>query len=171
MSRSNISVGTKGWADRINGAWRKSAAAIIETGQLLVECKAAVRHGEFTKMLQNELDFNETAAIRLMQIAGDERLSNPAILQFLPRHFITLHDLRELSDEQLREGIAAGTINTEMRRADVRQLRGPKKPKGKVTDAEYDEVEAPSPSAQQSRNAESTTPPDDACPIPTNRDE
>ena len=30
-----------GWAQRINGAWRKSVEPIIETGRLIAEAKAA----------------------------------------------------------------------------------------------------------------------------------
>ena len=137
MSKSNISVGTKGWADRINAAWHGSAASLIKAGQLLLQCKANVRHGEFTKMLKDELDFGEDRAQRLMVIARDERLSNPDNLRFLPSRLFTLQDLSALSDEELRTGIEEGAVNAKMRRADVKKLRTPKP---KVTEAEYHEV-------------------------------
>jgi hypothetical protein len=130
-------VGTKGWAERINAALRESAASIIKAGHLLIECKAAVRHGEFTKMLENDLDCDPDRAQRLMKIAGDKRLSDPANSRYLPSRLFTLHDLTALSDEQLRGGIEDGTINKDMRRADVKKLR---EPKPKVTDAEYRDV-------------------------------
>jgi hypothetical protein len=57
------------WTSRIAAAWQKGVEAILETGRLLIEAKAALRHGEFKSMIQLKLPFNPGTAQRLMAIA------------------------------------------------------------------------------------------------------
>jgi hypothetical protein len=39
------------FAARISAAWQQAAVSIIETGRLLIQAKAALRHGEFGNMI------------------------------------------------------------------------------------------------------------------------
>jgi hypothetical protein len=125
MSRSNISVGTQGWAERINAAWRKSALAYIETGQMLIECKKTVVHGDWVELLSGKLDFDERTAQRLMKIARDPRLSNPSNLSLLPKHIDPLYRLTKLSDDELNIALNCKTAPR------VKPI---------ITDAEYHDV-------------------------------
>lgn len=127
MSKSNISVGTQGWADRINAAWRKSALAYIETGLILIECKKTVAHGDWTDMLENGLDFDPNTAQRLMKIARDRRITNPANLPLLPKRWTELYQLTKCKtndefEHMLKHGYAI------------------RAPKPTVTVAEYHDV-------------------------------
>jgi hypothetical protein len=57
------------WAERISAIWQKSTAAIIETGRLLIQARDNLDHGQWLKMVQAELPFNQRTAQRLMAIA------------------------------------------------------------------------------------------------------
>jgi|SRR5882672_9111969 len=82
-------VSPKDWAKQINLAWRKTAESIIETGRLLIECKAAMP-GHFMKMVRDQLDFGLDTAERLMSIARHPALADSAVLRTLPRSYVTL---------------------------------------------------------------------------------
>jgi hypothetical protein len=112
------------WALRINSAWRRSLESVIETGRLLIDAKAnLVKRGQWEQMIGTLLDFSPDTAQRLMAIARDERLTNPAHVRFLPRSYSTLHLLTKVPDEQFARGLAEKIINPDMERKDVDQLR------------------------------------------------
>jgi hypothetical protein len=130
MNKSNISVGTKGWADRINAswretlhAWRRSVEKIFDTGRALLACKEAVPHGDFTRMLESELEFQPRIAQWLMAIARDERLSRSEIFSFLPPSYTAIYRLTKLDDSELEQAAKDGTINPEMKGKDVPKKR------------------------------------------------
>lgn len=107
------------WADRIGTAWRKSVEAIFETGRLIAQAKDALPHGEFTAMIETQLPFGASTAQRLMMVARDERLTNPAHVQHLPPSWGTLYELTKLDDDTLTRRIKEGTIRPDMQRRDV----------------------------------------------------
>lgn len=72
------------WAHQICAAWHASREKIIECGRLLIEAKASLPHGAFERMVERDLPFNPSTAQRLMKIARDPRLTNPAHVQHLP---------------------------------------------------------------------------------------
>jgi hypothetical protein len=106
MPAMTSAVGTNGWADRINLAWRKSAAQIIETGQLLRQAKQVVDKGGFQKMVESQLDFDASVARKLMAIAGDERIIRACKMARLPKHWTTLYGLHKLSDDALQTALS-----------------------------------------------------------------
>jgi hypothetical protein len=69
-------------------AWRSSLSGILEAGRLIAEAKAALPHGEFMAMVENDLPFKPSTAQRHMKIASDERLSNAAHVQHLPPRLV-----------------------------------------------------------------------------------
>jgi hypothetical protein len=118
-----LSVGTKIWADQINGAWQSSIDGIFETGRLLIRAKEAITHPpDFEKMIDGQLRFSGSTARRLMGIAKDERLC--AHVHEVPPHWGTLYELTKLDDEAFDEALKEGLINPDMERKDV-----PKRPK------------------------------------------
>jgi hypothetical protein len=108
------------WAEQIKSAWQKSVEGIIECGRLLIVAKAALPHGRFEAMVAAELPFSKTTVERLMAIARDGRLINPAHVPLLPPHWGTLHALTKLDPEEFEEKLADGTINPDMTRADAK---------------------------------------------------
>jgi hypothetical protein len=138
-----LSLGTKVWANRIAAAWQSSIDGILETGRLLMEAKKLIPHGDFERMIENELPFKKRTAQRLMAISKDKRIASHATL--LPASWYTLWELTRLEDAQFEQGIKAGEINPGMERADVARLAPPKAPKAKptVTDVEYEDLTEP----------------------------
>jgi hypothetical protein len=112
-------VGRSAWAGRIATAWRGAVVGVLETGKLLAEAKAAMPRGAFTAMIENDLPFKPSTAQRLMKIAADERLANPAHVQHLPPHWGTLYELTKLSDQVFDAKLKSGEIHPEMERRDV----------------------------------------------------
>lgn len=115
-----IAVTAADWAARIGIVWRRSAASIIETGQLLIEAKAELPHGEWLKTL-DLLDFPERMAQRLIDIGRNPKLANPSILTLLPGDWTTIHTVAKLDDETLDARIADGTIRPGMNGATLTQ--------------------------------------------------
>lgn len=107
------------WAARITACWRASVEAILEVGRLLTAAKDALPHGAFGSMIESELPFGSSTAQRLMAIAGDVRLSNPAHVQHLPASWGTLYELTKLPDDEFERKIADGTIRPDMMRRDL----------------------------------------------------
>lgn len=111
------------WAIRINARWRQSRENIIETGRLLLDAKAACPHGSFENEVMTRLHFSPNVAQRLMAIARDPRLSNPAHVQLLPPSWGTLYELTKLSDEEFDRGVQEQIIRPDMERKEVEILR------------------------------------------------
>jgi hypothetical protein len=104
------------WAERIRHAWQQGLTAIIESGRLLSAAKAALSHGEWEAMCADSLPFSASTAQRLMAIAADGRITNPAHVQDLPPHWGTLYELTKLTDDEFKQGIEAGAIRPDMER-------------------------------------------------------
>ena len=52
------------WVERITGAWQRSFEAIIETGQLLIEAKDQLDHGEWLAMIESgDLPFSDVRTV------------------------------------------------------------------------------------------------------------
>jgi hypothetical protein len=119
-------LGSAAWRDRIEAAHARSAEAIIQavihTGELLLEAKAALRHGAFGVMVKG-LSFGERAAQFYMAIAQHPVLANPKHVSHLPAAVGTLAALARLPAEDLERAIEGGTITPATRRKDLLPLR------------------------------------------------
>ena len=107
------------WAEKIRTAWNKSLQGIIETGQRMIEAKAALPHGEFEAMVENDLPFGSRAARMFRAIASDNRITNRNHGSVLPPSWRTLYELTRLPDDRFHEMIEDGTIHPEMQRKDA----------------------------------------------------
>jgi hypothetical protein len=109
------------WAARISAAWQKSVDSIIDTGHLLLAAKAdpKMQHGEWGTMVESDLPFNRHTAHKLMQIAGDKRLTNVSQGKHLPPSWTTLYELTKLDDATFDQKLRDGSINPDMQRKDV----------------------------------------------------
>jgi hypothetical protein len=118
-----LKLDPEAWAIRINARWRQSRENIIETGRLLLDAKGACPHGKFEKEVVTRLHFSPNVSQRLMAIARDPRLSNPAHVQLLPPSWGTLYELTKLSDEEFDRGVQEHIIRPDMERKEVEILR------------------------------------------------
>jgi hypothetical protein len=96
--------------------------AVVETGQALIDAKAALPFGQWARMVESDLPFSESTAQRLMGIAGHAVLSNPAHARVLPNAWTTLAELSRIEPERLERFIAAGEVGPETERADATRL-------------------------------------------------
>jgi N6-adenosine-specific RNA methylase IME4 len=107
------------YAERITSTFHQSVRSIIETGMWIARAKASLPHGDFGGMIKTQLPFKEATAQRLMTIAADARLSNPAHVQHLPPHWGTLYELSKLDDVTFEARLSAQKIHPDMTRGDV----------------------------------------------------
>jgi len=106
------------YAGRITQCWHRSREAYIEAGRLLCAAKAALKHGEFEKMVET-LPFKIRKAEMLMAIYRDQRLVNPQYVALLPSELGTLSEIVRLDDPSFEARIADGTIRPDMERRDI----------------------------------------------------
>lgn len=114
-------VAPNDWAERIGAAWRRSVQAILESGQLLIDAKAVLAHGEFQQMIERQLPFTASTARRLMAVARDPRLAKPEHVHALPPSWGTLYEITKLGDDAFAQAIESGTIRPDMQRRDIAQ--------------------------------------------------
>jgi hypothetical protein len=117
MSANSIAqhAATK-YAQRITSCSRKGVASIIECGQLLIAAKGELKHGEFLKMIENNLPFKRSTAQALMKIAAEGRITKYQHAGCLPTHWSTLVKLTQLPDAAFEARIADGTIHQGLKR-------------------------------------------------------
>jgi N6-adenosine-specific RNA methylase IME4 len=118
-AESAVTDARSAWAGSIAARWGASVAAIIDTGKLLVEAKAALPHGEWGAMIERDLPFKRSTAFRLMAIARDERLRMVPAGQHLPPSWRTLYEISKLDDERFQAKLRNGEIRSDMLRRDV----------------------------------------------------
>lgn len=102
------------WGGLISAEWRKAAASIIRTGELLLEAKQSVRHGEWGDVVDS-LPFGHSTANKLMAIAENKTLTNSEFIPKLPPAWSTLYELSKLPDGALVEKFADDTIHAEIK--------------------------------------------------------
>jgi hypothetical protein len=131
------------WALRITTRWRTSIESIIETGQLLIDSKLSLEHGQFEAMIEVQLPFSSSTARRLMAIASDKRISDRAHVNVLPASWGTLYELTKLSDEEFEGAIEKKIIRPDMERAEVALLRPSQSESNQRQTASPDTMPAP----------------------------
>jgi hypothetical protein len=128
------------WAKRIRAASRKTVESMIQTGKLLVEAKAKLKHGEFIAMLRSDLPFGPRTAQRLMRIARNPAISKASNWSHLPEALSTLSDLAALSPKTVNLKVASGEINPGTTRAQLRVETPRERPSAPLTSEETHEA-------------------------------
>jgi hypothetical protein len=128
------------WAKRIRLASRKTVESMIQTGKLLIEAKAKLKHGEFIAMLRSDLPFGPRTAQRLMRIAGNPAISKASNWSHLPEALSTLSDLAALSPKTVNLKIASGEISPGTTREQLRVETPPERPSAALTSEETHEA-------------------------------
>jgi hypothetical protein len=112
------------WAMRITEAWQKQLPSIFEVASLLESAKTELRHGDWIKLIKNDLPFSRSTTNKLIKIGACDHLRNAERVPHLPAHWGTLFELTLLTREQFEHGITTGAINPKMQRKHVGALRG-----------------------------------------------
>jgi Protein of unknown function (DUF3102) len=106
----------------IRGIEKKTAESLIELGRALTRAKADIPHGEFTKMLRDDLHMNVRFARALMRLGCNQRFAKGQNLSLLPPTLSTLSILAKESEEEYEAAKASGAINPHMRAKDARSI-------------------------------------------------
>ena len=96
------------WRQKIEAAWHKSVASVIEVGKLIKQAKETL--GVSYTLLETELPFSSTVAAFLVKIAEHPVLSNPAYYPKLPNSYNTLYHLAKVDEKQLVKQIESGEM-------------------------------------------------------------
>lgn len=120
----NADAGTAGyWLLEIKAVLVKSVTSLIEAGQLLIEAKKCLDHGEWLKMFTNgQLPFGERQAQYLMQVAGHRVLTNPNHRSLLPQSRTALVELAKGDETKVEEVIRDGKIHPALTAKEARLL-------------------------------------------------
>jgi N6-adenosine-specific RNA methylase IME4 len=110
------------WADRLNERWdevrQNAAQGFIAFGRELLACKAALKHGEWMQMLEQDLHFHRRIANTFMRIATwvDENGVNDSNL---PPDYNTINLLTRLESDTFDRLLEEGTVSPTLRRNEV----------------------------------------------------
>ena len=124
----------KYWKLQIKTAWKEATEAFLQVGNLLIQSKESLEHGEFLEMIENDLPFSPRTSQMLMVIANDKRLTNTNYSSFLPPSWRTLYELTKLDDVSFKKSVKDGNIHSDMFQKEAIRLR-------KRFDYELDEKE------------------------------
>jgi len=122
------------WRTRIESAWQKSVASVIDVGKLIKQAKDEL--GVSYSLLETELPFSSTVAAFLVKIAEHPVLSNPSYFQRLPNSYNTLYHLTSVNETQLIEQIESGEISPNFTLSSAKSLRLSSPKGGAATSAE-----------------------------------
>jgi len=109
------------WRNRIESAWQKSVASVIEVGKLIKQAKDEL--GVSYNLLETELPFSSTVAAFLVKIAEHPILSNPAYFAKLPNSYNTLYHLTSVDNKQLLKQLESGQITPNYTLSSAKSLR------------------------------------------------
>jgi hypothetical protein len=119
------------WARKINAAIADSVAAIIATGQALIDAKGELPHGQFERLFANHpnplpepVNCTPDWARRFMSIASNALIANGKYASHFPQSIETLSALAKLPEDKLEVALSEGWVRPEMQKADVKEIKG-----------------------------------------------
>jgi hypothetical protein len=127
MSESRNGWTVHDWAKEIRAVYRKTVEASITIGQLLLQAKAALGHGQFKQMFV-DLPFDIRMGEVYMSVAENSVLANPKHVSQLPLSIATLYILSRVEPLRLEQALEDRVIHPELRRDDAKQLFTPTVP-------------------------------------------
>lgn len=110
------------WAEIICSDWRQSIDSIIQTGRDLAEAKAELPHGEFERMVSDDLPFTTNTARCLMAVAKHPSISNQTSSFVLPPSWAVLSELTKLSETDFADAQQRGLISPKTTARDARAI-------------------------------------------------
>jgi Protein of unknown function (DUF3102) len=112
------------WAGAIKRVLKMGPQAVIEAGQMLIDAKKHLKHGEWGRMFDEDyLPLSHHTANCYMKVAANRILSNSRHASKLPASWATLHALSQLEDPVLEEMLNDGKLNPNIQRKDVEEIK------------------------------------------------
>jgi len=119
----------EGWGRAISVIYRtgqkEAIGAVLRIGRYLCEAKAALDHGEWGELFDEEkplVPMSQRTAERFMAICKNPVLSNSTHVSHLPASWGTLYQLSCVPEDHLLKAIKEGQITPELQRVDARLL-------------------------------------------------
>ena len=126
------------FAKTINAAHARMRKAVftesIFAGEELQKAKEQLPHGEFEKMILENLDFTSRQARRYMAIASCPQISNRTHVSDLPASMGTLAEIATLSEDEFNTALNDGIIHQDMDRKDITAYKKELKRDEKITE-------------------------------------
>jgi hypothetical protein len=108
---------TPALAIELNSLWRKATESWFTLAFKCAEAAKQLSKGEIDE-LKEQLDFSGPTFSKLVTIGNDEKFKDPELKKVtLEWGYSKLYELKDLSADQLREGINSGQINAKTTRA------------------------------------------------------
>jgi hypothetical protein len=106
----------------IRRLWQDAQERFILIGRYLVQAKQTLAHGEFQKMIAEELPFGVTVAYRLRTVA--EAVDGGRLPQdSVPRDYTVAYELARMPDEQLELAKSESLVRPDVTRREVNSFR------------------------------------------------
>lgn len=119
---SRVAESRSHFAHAICGIHERSVKSIFSIGDLLSAAKATLLHGEYTRMVREDLPFSPRMALNYRHVAEKTILRKKKHVSALPPSIGTLMHLARLEDKVLSEAFEKGTITPNLVREDVKNL-------------------------------------------------
>ena len=110
------------FADRINFLWKDVVRSFLEIGNLLRTARKNLEHGQFTKLIQEQVPFSHSIANKLMK-ASKFIDDNPVIISQLPVSYSTIYEVATLSKAQLEKARAENILRPNVTRKEIIDLK------------------------------------------------
>jgi hypothetical protein len=111
------------WIEEINLACGYCTSGVIETGDLLLQAKHDLPHGQWMSMFESgKLKFGPRMAQMHMAVARHPTLRNSKYFSDLPSAWSILHVLSKLPPEVVEQEILSGAIHPELRLREAQRL-------------------------------------------------
>lgn len=121
------------FAREIGMLWQDVREKFLRIGRLLARAKLILPHGEFDRMVTDELPFNPSIAYQLRAVA--EAVDRGRItLDELPKAYSVAYQLTTLDDSGLDQAREAGLVRPDLRRVEIVEFKRALSRHGHVTD-------------------------------------
>ncbi len=104
---------------KIGESWRKTLKGILETAKLLVEAELHLHKEDWNALLEDGLPFHRTIAYKLIKVAKDSRINDPAHVHLMPSSYGTLYEIAKLKDEEFAKAKESHVLNSKVQRKDI----------------------------------------------------
>lgn len=130
------------WAAMINQEAAKTVESILAVGQLFIDAKKGLPHGEFGRLF-TLTPFTQRMAQRLMLIAKNPVFLNTTVPSHLPAAWSVLDELQRVPVERLSRAIEDGVVTSAMSHAQARRFAASMAPARVVTEPLHLKIKRP----------------------------
>ncbi len=110
------------YSNLISRLWKESHERFVRIGEILEEVRSRFPHGDYIRMVEQELPFGRGVAFQLMAAARAIK-DGTVPAELAPPSYSTVYLLSTMSEDARRKAIAEGAIKPEMRREDAIRLK------------------------------------------------